>query len=185
MNDTAREEAALWEQFRRGDRNVLAVLFQRLYESLSLYGYKLMGDKSLVEDCVQELFADLLHKRSLPQVEFVRAYLYKSLRYKLIRVVEQQRSRQRREQRSQAESGEASFDFYSFESEKNDPAVQKQREELLKALDELSPRQREIIYLRFYQNLSYEEIAEIMDLNYQTSRNLLFKAIRSLRGILP
>ena len=111
MNDTAREEAALWEQFRRGDRNILAVLFQRLYESLSLYGYKLMSDKSQVEDCVQELFADLLHKQNLPKVEFVRAYLFKSLRFKLFRVAEQQRSRLRREQRSQAEIVEASFDF--------------------------------------------------------------------------
>ena len=63
--------------------------------------------------------------------------------------------------------------------------MQKQKEVLLAALDELSPRQREIIYLRFYQNLSYEEIADIMDLNYQTSRNLLYKAIRSLRGLIP
>jgi RNA polymerase sigma-70 factor (ECF subfamily) len=183
MNDSAREEAALWERFRRGDSNALAVLFQRLYEGMALYGYKLMGEKSMVEDCVQELFADLLHKQPPPEVEFVRAYLFKSLRYKLIRVAEQQRSRQRREHLSQANAGEASFDFYSFESAQNDPEAIRQRQQLVSALDQLSPRQREIVYLRFYQNLSYEEIAEIMELNYQTSRNLLYKAIKALRKI--
>ena len=180
MNETAREEAALWEQFRLGDQNVLAVLFQRLYERMTLYGYKLMGEKAMVEDSIQELFADLLHKQPAPQVEFVRAYLFKSLRYKLIRLAEQRRSQQRREQQMLAT--EPGFDFIKLESAQEDPATLQRKQRLVQALDELSPRQREIVYLRYYQNLSYEEIAEVMELNYQTSRNLLYKAIRTLRG---
>lgn len=47
----------------------------------------------------------------------------------------------------------------------------------------LSNRQREIIYLRFYQNLDYEEISEVMNINYQASRNLLSHAIKVLRQL--
>ncbi len=52
-------------------------------------------------------------------------------------------------------------------------------------MDKLSARQREIIYLRFYHNMSYEEISDVMQINYQVCRNLLSQAIKSLRKLLP
>ncbi len=61
-------------------------------------------------------------------------------------------------------------------------AEKKQR--VLDALGRLSNRQKEIIYLKYYQNLSYEEVSEIMNINYQAARNLLYQAIKSLKSIL-
>lgn len=55
---------------------------------------------------------------------------------------------------------------------------------LKKALDELTPRQREAIHLKYSAGLSYEELSKVMNLNYQTSRNLIFRAIQKLRVIL-
>jgi RNA polymerase sigma-70 factor (ECF subfamily) len=55
---------------------------------------------------------------------------------------------------------------------------------VLGALERLSSRQKEIIYLKYYQNLSYEEVSEIMNINYQVARNLLYQAIKSLKTIL-
>ncbi len=55
---------------------------------------------------------------------------------------------------------------------------------MLDALGRLSNRQREIIYLKYYQNLSYEEVSEIMNINYQVARNLLYQAIKSLKSLL-
>jgi RNA polymerase sigma-70 factor (ECF subfamily) len=58
------------------------------------------------------------------------------------------------------------------------------KERVLEALGRLSNRQREIIYLKYYQNLSYEEVSEIMNINYQVARNLLYQAIKSLKSLL-
>jgi RNA polymerase sigma factor (sigma-70 family) len=55
---------------------------------------------------------------------------------------------------------------------------------VLVALGRLSNRQKEIIYLKYYQNLSYEEVSEIMNINYQVARNLLYQAIKSLKSLL-
>jgi len=52
------------------------------------------------------------------------------------------------------------------------------------ALSRLTNRQKEIIYLKYYQNLSYEEVSEIMNINYQVARNLLYQAIKSLKSML-
>jgi RNA polymerase sigma-70 factor (ECF subfamily) len=58
------------------------------------------------------------------------------------------------------------------------------KQKVFNALNELSPRQREIIYLKFHQNLSYDEISEIMHINYQAARNLIYQSIKMLKKII-
>ena len=55
---------------------------------------------------------------------------------------------------------------------------------ILEALQDLSPRQKEVIYLKIYKGLSYEEVSEIMQLNYQVTRNLLCQALKTIRKLL-
>jgi RNA polymerase sigma-70 factor (ECF subfamily) len=55
---------------------------------------------------------------------------------------------------------------------------------MLHALNNLTNRQKEIVYLKYYQNLSYEEVSEIMKINYQAARNLLYQTIKTLRSLL-
>jgi RNA polymerase sigma factor (sigma-70 family) len=50
-----------------------------------------------------------------------------------------------------------------------------------RALAELTPRQKEAIYLRYMNRMSYEEICQIMDMNYQSARNLIFRAVEKMR----
>lgn len=49
----------------------------------------------------------------------------------------------------------------------------------------LSPRQKEAIYLKFVSNLSYEEISKVMQMNYQSARNLVFRGLEKLRQSYP
>lgn len=56
-----------------------------------------------------------------------------------------------------------------------------QNQKLVSALERLSDRQREIIHMKFYQQLDYDEIGRIMDLNYQSARNLVNRALTALR----
>jgi RNA polymerase sigma factor (sigma-70 family) len=56
-----------------------------------------------------------------------------------------------------------------------------QQEHLQHALNRLSPRQKEVVYLKFYENMSYHEITELTSLNYQSVRNYIHQAIQALR----
>ena len=49
------------------------------------------------------------------------------------------------------------------------------------AMQSLSSRQREIVYLKFYENLEYQEIADLLTLNYQSVVNHVHRAIVKLR----
>ncbi len=52
---------------------------------------------------------------------------------------------------------------------------------ILRALNKLPPRQKEIIYLKIYKGLNYEEISEVMSINYQVVRNLLCQALKTFK----
>ncbi|MGO8056305.1 RNA polymerase sigma factor, partial [Rhizobium leguminosarum] len=58
---------------------------------------------------------------------------------------------------------------------------QDKQEKLEKGLAKISDRQREIIHMKYFQQMEYEDIARIMNLNYQSARNLVTRALVALR----
>jgi len=169
----------LWESFRNGDKEAFATLFKEHYETLYRYGSKFTGNAALLEDAIQELFIELWQAKSRTPVVSIRAYLLKSLKYKLLKGF-----RQKGRIISLTASPDISFEWSHehFLIAQQETAEKKQS--VLDALARLSNRQKEIIYLKFYQNLSYEEVSEIMNINYQVARNLLYQAIKSLKSLL-
>ena len=175
---SASEDIQLWEAFRKGDRDAFASLFRSHYELLYRFGSKFTADTELLEDTIQELFIEVWQAKSTTPILSVKAYLLKSLKYKLLK------SFRKAGRLLPLQDSDLSFEF-SHESlliAEQESAEKKRR--VVEALQKLSHRQREIIYLKYYQNLSYEEVSEIMNINYQVARNLLYQAIKSLKTLL-
>ena len=83
--NTADENIRLWESFRKGDKEAFAALFREHYKPLYRFGNKFTNDTELLEDCIQELFVELWQAKSQAPVLSVKAYLLKSLKYKLLK----------------------------------------------------------------------------------------------------
>ena len=172
-------DIALWEAYQKGDHDSFASLFRRYYEPLVHYGSKLTSNNDILEDCIQELFTELWQNKSQTQVQSVKAYLFKSLKYKLYRAHQRKTTGPFNENHSDVLfelSHETLLVTREQDAEKTARVVQ--------ALAQLSNRQKEIIYLKFYQELNYEEVSEIMNINYQAARNLLYQSIKSLKKLL-
>lgn len=177
--NTANPDIVLWESFRKGDKEAFATLFRQHYETLYRYGSKFTGNAAQLEDAIQELFLELWQAKSRTPVVSIRAYLLKSLKYKLLKDF-------RRKGRliSLTVSPDISFEWSHEHFLIAEQESAERKEAVLNALARLSNRQKEIIYLKYYQNLSYEEVSEIMNINYQVARNLLYQAIKSLKSML-
>ena len=172
-------DIVLWEAYQKGDLDSFALLFRRYYEPLIHYGNKLTNSSDVLEDCVQELFTELWQNKSQTQVQSVKAYLFESLKYKLYRV---------NQRKATGPFDENHIDIL-FELSHETLMVSREQDaektaRVLQALSELSNRQKEIIYLKFYQELTYDEVSEIMNINYQAARNLLYQSIKSLKKLL-
>lgn len=168
----------LWEEFRSGDDLAFGKIYKTYVDVLFRYGMKFTHDEELVKDCIQELFIEIYsHKQNLGRTNNIKLYLLKSLKRRIIKAI--------RFQSDYSSINETDAPFLITYTQNDgvfaDEQTDKQTKEIQKALTELSPRQKEAIYLRFNTGLSYEEICEAMNLNYQSVRNLVFSAIEKMR----
>jgi len=179
---TDERSAQLWEAFRNGDAHALSVLFETYYGALYHYGLKLTGDEELVKDCIQNLFQKLWRRREgLRAAQVVKAYLFKALRRHLGDETKLLR-KHRHLLPTYTDSFEVTYSHEEFLIAQQGDAAQSAR--LLVALNQLSKRQREALYLKFFDGFSYERIAEVMLLNIQSVRNLIFNALQKLRNVM-
>jgi len=172
----------LWVAFLKGDQQVLSLIYLRHVNALFDYGSKISADHDLVRDCIQDTFVTIIkNRKTLSPTDNVRLYLFKAFKRKLIREL-QKKTRFLPFDPEKGERFEISFlrnfDHAEFE------VTQEQKERLTEAVDTLTIRQREAIYLRFIRGMNYHDISVIMDLNYQSARALIHRAIGRLRETL-
>lgn len=174
-------DAHLWQQLRAGSELALGRLIKKYFNPLQNYGYKFVRDEDFVKDCVQEVFIEVWSRRqNLSQPESVRAYLLSSVRKRVLRTG----YRQKVMRENEAPDLENDLNFVEFSPEWSlieQESLAEMTQKVADLLNQLPKRQREVIYLRFYQNLEREEIAEIMDVNPQSVSNLLQTAFKTFR----
>lgn len=168
----------IWDEFRKGSKEALETVYEDNYTSLYHYGMKFCHNNDLIKDLIQELFIELIDSGlRLASTDNIRFYLLKAMRNKLVK--------QLSENSKFTNTLEDSLEFNlvsSVESQliKNE-TEEKVQNQILSAIKKLTVKQQEIIYLRFYRDLSFQEIAALFDVNIQTVRNLLNRAINSLK----
>jgi RNA polymerase sigma factor (sigma-70 family) len=174
------DETVLWENFKKGNELAFSILYERYVQKLFNYGMNTCKDKDLVLDCPQELFSKLWERReTVSSVGSVSFYLFKSFRRLLIAKIVSGRKF--------TVLGGSNFEFTpSVEQSLIDQELQSQRADRLKhVIKSLSKRQREVLFLKFFNELSYHEVASIMELRVDSVYNLISKAIDVLRRKLP
>ena len=169
----------VWNSFRNGNWISYGQLYDDHYRALNNYGYKFTKDVSLIEDAIHDLFVKLWTNRSTlgNTPPSVRNYLYKALRNILFRKIKAQ---------SRFSSLESDDYDYTFEVSCDNLLIEDEEEKLLRntikdILEKLPARQKEIVYLRFYEGLSYEEVAEVMAIDIHSVYKLWYKAMEGLK----
>lgn len=176
------DDVACWNQFRLGDDLALGQLMKMYYAALYQYGCSYSNRPDLVDDVIQDLFYSFWNRRSdLPDVIYVKTYLLSALRNRLIDIL---RKPNRMIQYSDTDWNETDLFAGGFIIEQqliDEEQQQEQTQQLQQLVGRLSKRQREVIYLRFYQDLDNEAIAELMQVNRQSVANLISSALLRIR----
>lgn len=176
---------ALWNAFQKGEDKAFAGIYYAFIQSLLAYGRKLTPDQDLLHDAIQEIFMDLYQKRNKSQVPInnPKAYLLVALRNSILKKKEHLR---KFEDMKDREGLFENFDIeYSFQEQLiRKEITEENHTKLQKAIISLSPGQKEIIYLKFDENLGYKEISELMGITIDSARKQLYRALLSLRESL-
>jgi RNA polymerase sigma factor (sigma-70 family) len=173
------EARTLWREYQCGDMFALVTLMQGYYSDLYQWGMSLHAEKEFIKDCIQDVFLKLWKiQHSVAQVDNVKSYLLVTLKTKILQELS----------KKQVTHITSLSDEYCFLFEfSEDLRWIDEEHEIVKvkklnlALNQLPSRQKEFIYLRFYQSLNFEQIAEVMSLSRQSTYNLFQKSLTSLR----
>lgn len=170
-----------WQLFAEGDDSAYEQIYRDNVDALFDYGIKLIGEKNIVEDCIHEMFIELWSKRkSLNISTSIRNYLLISIRRKIFRYIK----KSGRHNELHREANRDGFEIYEMDPEEsriNIELMVEKDHKLKRAIQTLSRRQHEVISLRFFNDMSYEEISSLMNISPNATYNLVSKAVATLR----
>ncbi|MCF2444923.1 sigma-70 family RNA polymerase sigma factor [Dyadobacter sp. CY345] len=171
----------LWQQSKAGDSVAFCRLADKLYRTLFNYATSFTADKEYIKDAIQELLIHIWEKRQTINIQFVTIYFLKSLRNQIL-----QEFRRNKNPFIDLDEIDEITDNHTIETEieEHETYSESQRRVRL-AINELPKRQKEAIFLKFYEGMENEQIADLMQVNRQSVANLLFKAITTLKSQIP
>jgi RNA polymerase sigma factor (sigma-70 family) len=177
-----KEDKYIWEEFKNEEEYALSYIYHQNIDFLFFYGKKFTSNEDFILDIIQDMFYDLIrYRESLGATDNIRLYLLKSFRRKLVRELEKNKKK-------------AELDGYYFlepdivfsveEDLIRDEEQSKKLKFIRQGLQELNAKQREILYYRFTCGFDYGQICEIMSVSYDSARQLVSRAISSMKKYL-
>ena len=172
------EDFALWNQFLEGDEKAYLYIYKLYAQDMYSYGMLFTTNSELVKDCLHDVFIKIhRHRKKLSQVDNIRLYLLKAMKNYLFDVFDKKKELFHNDTIEPVFSPEYTIEDKIIRQEE----LHYQSRKIRQMLESLTPRQKEVLYYRYMKNLTYDEIGEIMQMNYQSILNLIQRSIKKLR----
>jgi RNA polymerase sigma-70 factor (ECF subfamily) len=174
----ATSDEVLIGRIAKGDRLAMQVLFARHHVRVYRFVLRLVGNQSVAEDLISEVFLDIWRQADrFEGRSAVSTWMLAIARFKALSAL-----RKKPEEELDEETAAA------IEDPDDDPEVAMQKKDksqvLRKCLEALSPEHREIIDLVYYHEKSVEEVAEVVGIPENTVKTRMFYARKKLAELL-
>ncbi len=172
------EDFALWNQFLEGDEKAYLYIYKLYAQDMYSYGMLFTTNSELVKDCLHDVFIKIhRNRKKLSQVDNIRLYLLKAMKNYLFDVFDKKKELFHNDTIEPVFSPEYTIEDKIIRQEE----LHYQSRKIRQMLESLTPRQKEVLYYKYMKNLTYDEIGEIMQMNYQSILNLIQRSIKKLR----
>lgn len=172
----------LRDEFLQGNNDAFAKLYQALAPALYSMGLSFRIKKDIIEDALHDTFEDIYNqKHNLGKVENVKLYFMSAFRNKLFMLIKKENNTSELDANATLPPNLIEKDHLDswIEQEK----ISEQKKLIKKLLDELTPNQREVIFYRFVEGLTLDEISSLMAISYQSVKNLIYRSVTKLKEL--
>lgn len=181
--DISNDLISVLHQIARGDEQAIRIFYHSHYNHFIKYGHTITQDRPAIEDAIQQLLIWIIENpRKAKKLDRPDVYFYRSLRNNLVR--DQMKSREKIELELKktlseimvAKSAEKTW----MENEEEQEIIDKLQKEISTLPDYL----QQTLYLRYFSNMGYKDIGEILDIKPNVARIYIHRAIERLRSSL-
>ncbi len=171
----------VWNQLRSGDIQSLIGLYREYYVALINFGTKMTGNRELTNDCITQVLIKLWDKHAeLPEVGNTRSYLITCLKNELL--IELKNANKikcgNNDLKYQLSQQEISYEEYLIQMQTSLSI----KDSLLRAFSHLSKREKQLLQMKFFEDLSYDEIALQCHITKRTAYNIIHDALKTLKA---
>jgi RNA polymerase sigma-70 factor (ECF subfamily) len=179
METPAINESLLLERLKAGEEEAFNEIYNSYAPSLTSFAAARLTSLDEANDIIHDLFIHLWQERENITITIsLRAFLFAAIRYRIIDHIRKNSSRKKYAEQI------AKMPVHAQEETENKIFEKELREKLDNAINQLSPRTKEVFKLSRFEHLSVKEIAEKMDVSEQTVKNQLTTALAQLRSLL-
>jgi RNA polymerase sigma factor (sigma-70 family) len=169
----------LWHEFQNGNKEAYGFIYENYADNLYNYGMQITNNIELVEDAIQDLFVEMWRcKNNLAAVKSIKFYLFTCLRREIYKKV-------KKDSKSSSLENIKPKHLESFISIEDDILIQESIVEknikVNNIIKSLCKRQREILYLKFFENQSYQQISELLGLDLKYTYNTASRAFNLIK----
>jgi len=174
-------DTLIWQQLKSGQQSAYEAIYRGHADYLLHYGYKITSSEEIVEDAIHDLFVEIWKNReTIGSTDNIRAYLTVSLRRKIIKSLQKrQKTTSDKTPEEVNFAAELAIDEVIIAAERSEEWGRK----LKNAMSKLSDRQREVLYMKYYSQMSNEDISEALEINNQSVRNLVHRSLEQLKKL--
>lgn len=164
-------EQELIQDLQRGDQRAFAAVYQAFNEGVFAYCLKILADRQLAEDVLQETFVKVQqHARSIQRNESFRSWIFRIARNEALMQLRKGRL-----------DGQLDDESVWSEETPHQHLVTLERSEIVnRLLDSLKHEYREVLVLLVYENMSYAEIAAITGATESSVKSRIFRARKAM-----
>ena len=174
-------DAIYWSRLKNGDSQALGFLYDKYVDKLFVAAMLTTKDRELAKDSVQEVFIELWNYRNtITEIQYSQSYLTKVLRSILLKKLKKENPAHHYQLHESFVSPEETIENIIISTDTDN----EKKNNLKQALSKLSTRQKQVLQLHFDEGLNYEQIAEKLNINYQSVNNLAFRSILRLRKLM-
>ena len=169
-------DEALYRQYLSGDDAGLETLMKKYGDPLTLYIDGYLHDIHEAEELMLDVFADLFTKKPRIRDGGFKAYLYKAARHMALRHKSKRKP------------------LFSLDALTGEPDGRLLAEEVIQTeernrvlhfcMDEMNPDYREVLYLTYFEDMSYAQAAEVTGKTVKQITNMVYRGKESLRRLL-
>lgn len=166
----------------QGNRQAFTSIYSTYVEILYEYGIRILNNEDQVRDCIHDLFVKLwLNHKNISPTDNIRYYLIGAIRNTIFSYIAKE-DRMKTEDLQNHDDFLLDFDVESDHIKKEDSSAQSKK--IRDALEQLTGRQKEIIYLKYFEEMDYEQISELMNISVKGAYKLSARALDALKVIL-
>ena len=182
MQNQPNKDHLLWKSFREGDDKAFCDLYDQYSDALYSFGMQFCNDPDFVKDCIHDLFLDLhKYREQLRPTDSIKYYLFRSLR----RIIHKQKLKISLLNLNQNHEQTLHLHAPASDEALVHSEMQKKKLDLLSnAVSQLTKVQQRALFLKFEQDLTYTEIATLLNISVESARTNMYRALKALRKSL-